>query len=58
VALDGDSVGGTGAIRERSSTTAEVKRMYVLAPFRGQGIGLSLLECGVQFAHAKSPSEK
>jgi GNAT superfamily N-acetyltransferase len=54
VAVREDKAVGTGAIRERESGVAEVKRMYVLPPYRGQGVGLALLQQGVDFARTQS----
>jgi GNAT superfamily N-acetyltransferase len=53
MAMDGDRVIGTGALREKSAEMAEVKQMYLLADYRGKGIGLALLEKVVGFARAQ-----
>ena len=41
---------GCGAIKAYAPTTAEVKRMYVAPPFRGQGIALQVLTALEQWA--------
>jgi putative acetyltransferase len=43
VARDGGRAVGCGAIRLLDPTTAEVKRMYVEADLRGQGVGRAVL---------------
>jgi len=43
VARDGRWAVGCGALRLLDATTAEVKRMYVRAPVRGQGIADALV---------------
>ncbi len=43
VAFDGDKPVGTGAIREYSPDTMEVKRMFVLPNRRGEGIASTVL---------------
>src|SRR5437660_10481488 len=50
VVVHGEQLVGTGAIREKTPEIGEVKRMYLLAPYRGQGIGLALLEKAISFA--------
>ena len=42
VALDGDTVIGTGAIRCLDDDTAELRRMWLLEPYQGRGIGYRL----------------
>jgi GNAT superfamily N-acetyltransferase len=44
VAYDGDVAVGSGAIRELSPDTMEVKRMFVLPEHRGKGIASMLLQ--------------
>jgi putative acetyltransferase len=39
VLLDGDDVVGTGAIRRLDDQTCELKRMWLLPPYRGTGLG-------------------
>jgi ribosomal protein S18 acetylase RimI-like enzyme len=43
VVFSGDHVIGTGALRKLSHSDCEIKRMYLLPPYRGQGIGTQLL---------------
>jgi enamine deaminase RidA (YjgF/YER057c/UK114 family)/GNAT superfamily N-acetyltransferase len=50
VALDGDTLIGTGAIRPIDDQTAELKRMWLLEAYQGQGIGFRLYSLLVQFA--------
>jgi GNAT superfamily N-acetyltransferase len=50
VAVHGDQLVGTGAVRQKTPEIGEVKRMYLLAPYRGRGIGLAILEKAVSFA--------
>lgn len=42
VALDGDRLIGTGAIRRYDGKTAELRRMWLLEPYQGRGIGYRL----------------
>ena len=42
VALDGDQLIGTGAIRRYDDETAELRRMWLLEPYQGRGIGYRL----------------
>ena len=46
------AVAGCGAVRRLDASSAEVKRMYVKAQFRGQGIGLAILQALETRAHA------
>lgn len=50
VALDAGQVIGTGAILRRSATVAELKRLWLLEPYQGRGIGYRLLRRLVGFA--------
>lgn len=43
VALAGDQLIGTGAIRPYDEETAELKRMWLLEAYHGQGIGYRLI---------------
>ena len=49
--MDGRLV-GTGAIRPIDDATAELKRMWLLEPYQGQGIGYRLYTLLSQFARA------
>ena len=50
IALDDGQVIGTGAILRRSPTVAELKRLALLEPYQGRGIGYQLLRRLVGFA--------
>lgn len=50
VAFDGDRLIGTGAIRRLDSYTAELRRMWLLEPYQGQGIGYRLTWALLAFA--------
>jgi putative acetyltransferase len=54
VAVHGEQLVGTAAVRQKTPEIGEVKRMYLLAPYRGKGIGLALLEKAVSFAREQS----
>ena len=50
VLLDGDAVVGTGAVRRIDSQTCELKRMWLLLPYRGRGLGAEMAKALLQFA--------
>lgn len=50
VLLDGDCVVGTGAIRKLTDEICELKRMWFLKPYRGQGWGRKMAEILFDFA--------
>ena len=50
VLLDGEAVVGTGALRRLSREICEVKRMWVLRDYRGQGFGRRMLNELLDFA--------
>jgi GNAT superfamily N-acetyltransferase len=50
VALHHGRVIGTGAIREFTGDTAELKRLWLLEKYHGQGIGYRLYQALVHFA--------
>lgn len=52
VALDGDALIGTGAIRPLDEATAELKRLYLLEAYHGQGLGYRLTASLLAFAVA------
>ena len=52
VALHGDQLIGTGAIRPIDAETAELKRMWLLETYHGQGIGYRLINELFAFARA------
>ena len=43
VALNGEQVIGSGALRKLDANTAELKRMWLLEAYHGQGLGYRLL---------------
>jgi putative acetyltransferase len=43
VALDGEEIVGTGALRRIDDETAELRRMWLLEAYHGQGIGYRLV---------------
>ncbi len=43
LALDGDTAVGMGGLRRVSDGVGEIKRMFVPKPFRGAGLGASIL---------------
>ena len=50
VAVDNDQIVGTGAIRRVDEKTAELKRMWLLEDYQGQGIGYALIQQLLAFA--------
>jgi putative acetyltransferase len=52
VLMDGDRVVGTGAIRRLDDETCELKRMWFLPEYRGQGQGTKMSELLFEFARA------
>jgi ribosomal protein S18 acetylase RimI-like enzyme len=50
VALDGDWLIGTGAIRRLDGETAELRRMWLLEPYQERGIGYRLTRALLAFA--------
>ncbi len=53
VALDGDNVIGSGAVRKFAARTAELKRMWLLEPYHGRGIGYQIINQLFDFARSK-----
>jgi len=51
VVLNGDQVVGSGALRRLDDETAELKRMWLLEKYHGQGIGYQLISQIIDFAH-------
>src|SRR3989344_1069741 len=49
VLLEGERVVGTAAVKRIDDETAEIKRMYVLREYRGQGWGSKLLDTALAF---------
>ena len=52
-ALDDDKLIGTGAIRKLDGNTAELKRIWLLDEYHGQGIGFRLVKQLFNFAGAQ-----
>jgi putative acetyltransferase len=52
VAMDDDTLIGTGAIRRLNENTAELKRMWLLEAYHNQGIGYRLAQALFSFAQA------
>ena len=50
VALNGEQVIGSGALRKLDDKTAEIKRLWLLEAYHGQGIGYRLLSQLIDFA--------
>lgn len=50
VAMDQGQVIGTGAIRHLDDVTAELKRLWLLEAYHGQGIGYRLIQTLLSFA--------
>ena len=50
VLVDGDRVVGTGAIRQLDPKICELKRMWFLEPYRGQGYGRKMTQILFNFA--------
>lgn len=50
VALNGEQVIGSGALRRLDDETAELKRMWLLEAYHGQGIGYLLIQQLINFA--------
>jgi len=53
VALNGEQVIGSGALRKLDDRTAELKRMWLLEAYHGQGIGYRLIMQLFGFAREK-----
>jgi putative acetyltransferase len=50
VALNGEQVIGSGALRRLDHETVEIKRMWLLEGYHGQGIGFRLITNLIEFA--------
>ena len=50
VALNGEQVIGSGAVRKLDDDTAELKRMWLLERYHGQGVGYRLISQLFKFA--------
>ncbi|RME75586.1 MAG: GNAT family N-acetyltransferase [Planctomycetota bacterium] len=56
VLLEGERVVGTVAVRQLDAATAELKRLYLLARWRGQGIGKRLALWACEWARRRGCS--
>jgi putative acetyltransferase len=56
VALNGEQVIGSGALRRLDNETAELKRMWLLEAYHGQGIGYRLITQLFDFAREQGYS--
>lgn len=52
IALDGDAVVGSVALRDLGDGAVELKRMYLRSDQRGRGLGKQLLELALDWARA------
>lgn len=52
LAMDGKRIIGTAAVRRWDQTTAELKRMWLLHAYHGQGVGYALARHALNFAAA------
>src|SRR5688572_18561021 len=50
--FDGDTVVGTGGVRQFDADTGELVRLWLLQDFRGRGIGRGIAEALLQFARS------
>jgi putative acetyltransferase len=50
LALDGENMVGTGAIRRLDASTAEIKRLWLMEEYQRQGIGFKLMTRLLDFA--------
>ena len=53
-ALNDGSLIGSGAIRKLDTTTAELKRIWLLEAYHGRGIGYKLVTLLFNFAHDRA----
>ena len=56
VVLDDDKVVGTGAIKRMDESTAELKRLWLLEEYHGQGIGYRVTNLLLEFARERGYS--
>ena len=52
-AFDAETLIGSGAVRKLDPRTAELKRMWMLISYHGQGIGYQMITQLFEFARAK-----
>ncbi len=53
VVIDGGRVVGTGALRRLEDTVCEIKRLWLLPEYQGQGLGYQMIERLLEFAREK-----
>ena len=53
VMTDNDQIIGTGAIRHLDATTCELKRVWLLLPYHGRGLGYRIIQELLAFARDK-----
>ena len=53
VVIDDNQVVGTGAVRRIDQNVCELKRLWLLEPYQGKGIGYQVLQELIKFAQAK-----
>ncbi len=51
--LEDETVIGSGAIRKLDEDTAELKRVWLLEKYHGQGVGFRIVQQLLEFAHQK-----
>ena len=51
VAMDGQNIVGTVAIKKEDDRIALMRRLFVATPYRNQQIGLKLIDRALQFCH-------
>ncbi|MDP2215952.1 MAG: GNAT family N-acetyltransferase [Methanolobus sp.] len=52
IALEGDELTGTSAVKKAGPDTCEIKRIYVRKEWRGKGIGRDLFNAALSYAAA------
>ncbi len=57
IAISGNDLIGTAAIREIDITTAKLKRMFVVTKYHGLGVGQALLDHAIKFAKSNGYKE-
>ena len=53
VVIDDNQVVGTGAVRRISENVCELKRLWLLEPYHGKGLGYRVLQKLIKFAQEK-----
>lgn len=57
IALRGETVIGTVAIKDMGNSTAKLKRMFILKEYYGSGLGVALLSTAINFAKEQGFNE-